>query len=78
MSHKDQPEYFTLASVCPYNGNVTIHGIFENMDAVVYRMLNARNIQNRKLNVLNIKQRRRLKINYIKNIQKKMKESSLF
>ena len=38
MSHKDQPEYFTLASVCPYNGNVTIHGIFENMDAVVYRM----------------------------------------
>ncbi len=38
MSHKDQPQYFTLASVCPYDGNVTIHGIFENMDAVVYRM----------------------------------------
>ena len=32
------PEYFTLCSVCPYDGSFTVLGIFENMDAVVYRM----------------------------------------
>ena len=38
MSHPNQPEYFTLSSICPYDGTQTTHGIFENIDAVYYRM----------------------------------------
>ena len=32
------PEYFTLCSVCPYDGSTTVLGIFENLDAVMYRI----------------------------------------
>ena len=38
MSHPNQPEYFTLSSICEYDGTQTTHGIFENIDAVYYRM----------------------------------------
>ena len=38
MSHSNQPEYFTLISVCPYDGSTTMLGIFEDMDAVSYRL----------------------------------------
>jgi len=38
MSHPNQPEYFTINSVCPHDGQVTCIGIFENMDAVMYRL----------------------------------------
>ena len=32
------PEYFTLCSVCSYDGSFTVLGIFENLDAVMYRI----------------------------------------
>ena len=38
MSHTNQPEYFTINSVCPHTGDVTCVGIFENMRAVSYRL----------------------------------------
>tara|TARA_R100000152_G_scaffold535_1_gene218 strand:+ start:1166 stop:1474 length:309 start_codon:yes stop_codon:yes gene_type:complete len=38
MSHPNQPEYFTISSVCPYDGTTTVIGIFEDMDAVSYRL----------------------------------------
>ena len=38
MSHPNQPEYFTINSVCPHDGQVTCLGIFEDMDAVSYRL----------------------------------------
>ena len=38
MSHPNQPEYFTLSTVCRYDGTTTILGIFEDMDAVMYRI----------------------------------------
>ena len=38
MSHPNQPEYFTINSVCPHDGTTTSLGIFENMDAVMYRL----------------------------------------
>ncbi len=38
MSHSNQPEYFTILSVCPYDGSTTVLGIFEDMDAVTYRL----------------------------------------
>jgi len=38
MSHNNQPEYFTLLSVCPYDGSTTVLGIFEDMDAIGYRL----------------------------------------
>ena len=38
MSHPDKPEYFTLTSICEYDGTHTVHGIFENIDALYYRM----------------------------------------
>ena len=38
MSHKGQPEYFTLTSICQYDGSPTQLGIFENMDAVTARL----------------------------------------
>jgi len=38
MSHNNQPEYFTINSICPHSGDVTCLGIFEDMDAVMWRM----------------------------------------
>ena len=38
MSHSNQPEYFTITTVCPYDGSHTMIGIFEDMDAVSYRL----------------------------------------
>jgi len=33
-----KPEYFTINSICPHDGSVTCIGIFEDMDAVSYRL----------------------------------------
>ena len=38
MSHPNQPEYFTISSVCPHDGSTTVVGIFKDMDAVSYRL----------------------------------------
>ena len=38
MSHNNQPEYFTINTICPHSGDVTCLGIFEDMDAVMWRM----------------------------------------
>ena len=38
MTHPNQPEYFTINSICPHSGDVTCVGIFEDMDAVSYRL----------------------------------------
>ena len=38
MSHNNQPEYFTINSICPHTGDVTSIGIFEDMDAVAWRL----------------------------------------
>ena len=38
MSHNNQPEYFTITSICPHTGETTVVGIFEDMDAVSYRL----------------------------------------
>ena len=38
MSHNNQPEYFTINSVCPHTGDVTCIGIFEDMNAVGWRL----------------------------------------
>ena len=38
MSHSNQPEYYTISTVCPYDGSTTMLGIFVDMDAVSYRL----------------------------------------
>ena len=38
MSHNNQPEYYTISTVCPYDGSTTMLGIFEDMDAVAWRL----------------------------------------
>ena len=38
MSHTNQPEYFTMNSICPHDGSVICLGIFEDMDAVAWRL----------------------------------------
>ena len=38
MSHPNQPKYFTITSICPHTGETTVVGIFEDMDAVSYRL----------------------------------------
>ena len=38
MSHNNQPEYFTINSICPHTGDVTSLGIFQDMEAVSYRL----------------------------------------
>ena len=38
MCKPNTPEYYTLVSICPYDGSPTVLGIFENLDAVMYRM----------------------------------------
>jgi len=38
MSHNGQPEYYTLTSICQFDGSPTQLGIFENMAAVTARL----------------------------------------
>ena len=38
MTHKDSPEYWTITSIDEYDGSPTCLGVFENMDAVSYRL----------------------------------------
>ena len=38
MSHSNKPEYFTLTNVDAHDGTHYLIGIFENIDAVYYRM----------------------------------------
>jgi len=38
MAHNNQPEYFTISSICEYDGSATILAICEDMDAVMYRL----------------------------------------
>ncbi len=38
MTHHNQPEYYTLVSICPHDGTPTVIGIFEDIDAVMYRL----------------------------------------
>ena len=38
MSHTNSPEYFTISTVCQYDGSTTILAICEDMDAVMYRL----------------------------------------
>ena len=38
MSHPNSPEYFTISSVCQYDGSTSILAICEDMDAVMYRL----------------------------------------
>ena len=38
MSHTNSPEYFTISTVCPHDGTTSTIGIFEDMDAVAYRL----------------------------------------
>ena len=39
MSHPNLgPECFTLSSICDYDGSQTVHGIFDSIDAVYYRL----------------------------------------
>ena len=38
MTHKDSPEYWTITSIDEYDGSPTCLGVFENMDAVMYRL----------------------------------------
>ena len=38
MTHSNQPEYYTLISICPHDGSTMVLGIFEDMDAVSYRL----------------------------------------
>ena len=38
MSHSNQPEYYTISHVCPCDGSTTSLGIFEDMEAVSYRL----------------------------------------
>ena len=38
MTHSNQPEYYTITSICPCDGQATVIGIFEDMDAVSYRL----------------------------------------
>ena len=38
MSHSNSPTYFTISSVCEYDGSTTVLAICEDMDAVMYRM----------------------------------------
>ena len=38
MTHPNRPEYYTINAICPHSGDVTCVGIFEDMDAVCYRL----------------------------------------
>ena len=38
MSHTNSPEYFTISTVCQYDGSTTVLAICEDIDAVMYRL----------------------------------------
>ena len=38
MSHPNSPTFFTISSVCPYDGSTNVLAICEDMDAVMYRL----------------------------------------
>ena len=38
MSHPNSPEYFTISTVCQFDGSTTVLAICEDMDAVMYRL----------------------------------------
>ena len=38
MSHSNSPKYFTITTVCPYDGTTNVLAICEDMDAVMYRL----------------------------------------
>ena len=38
MNHPNTPVYYTVSSVCPYDGSTTVLAICEDMDAVSYRL----------------------------------------
>ena len=38
MNHPNTPVYYTISSVCPYDGSTTVLAICEDMDAVSYRL----------------------------------------
>ena len=38
MNHPKTPVYYTVSSVCQYDGTTTVLAICEDMDAVMYRM----------------------------------------
>ena len=38
MSHTNSPEYFTISTVCQYDGSTSVLAICEDMDAVSYRL----------------------------------------
>ena len=38
MSHPKTPVYYTVSSVCQYDGTTTVLAICEDMDAVMYRI----------------------------------------
>tara|TARA_Y100001938_G_C8001156_1_gene384780 strand:+ start:557 stop:931 length:375 start_codon:yes stop_codon:yes gene_type:complete len=38
MSHTNSPEYFTISTVCQYDGTTNVLAICEDIDAVMYRL----------------------------------------
>ena len=38
MNHPNTPVYYTVSSVCQYDGSTTVLAICEDMDAVMYRL----------------------------------------
>ena len=38
MSHPNSPEYFTISTVCQFDGSTTVLAICEDMDAVMWRL----------------------------------------
>ena len=38
MSHPNSPTYFTISSVCQFDGSTTMLAVCEDMDAVMYRL----------------------------------------
>ena len=38
MNHPKTPVYYTVSTVCPYDGSTTVLAICEDMDAVMYRL----------------------------------------
>ena len=38
MNHPNTPVYYTVSTVCPYDGSTNVLAICENMEAVAYRL----------------------------------------
>ena len=38
MNHPETPVYYTISSICQFDGTTTVLAICENMDAVMWRM----------------------------------------